>query len=628
MKIIEVYNFDPVGRTVTITEPGFFIEKVTRIINIDDAEIIYDSQDQTRRYKSFSGNVITLSYDTEHMLPTDKLRIEYEATVSSGGSGGGGSGDASAANQATQIAQGTTLITNTGNTATVLGTQSDTFADSTVAGSIASRLRSALSELEDIQDVLGDISDPVVTSTSNGTLSSRLRYVSEKLNNIDLDFDSLLNVTGTTADNAADFTVSGTIASRIRYNSQQLTSIKIGIEDLTSTVGFPSDPAVNSATVNTLMSRLRGIHVTLENTLLSLGTITDVAVTSTTNGTLQARQRGIHVSLDGLSGNVGTTSDVSATSDTGNFSLIAFIKRGLTNWTTFLTRLGSITDAVIDSTTSGSIFSRLRGTQESVELIQGNTQVLQDIVTDGTDATQTNPLVATSLFGYIKGIVGNTNSIFNFFGLRIDAPAATDTDNSGYAAKFKYFLTRLTTLITTLTDGTLRAIGRGGAKGITVAADVTSSNIDANTQAWDVAIKQDLTQGTSATGVTMPAGGAGLLGWLSGIYSRLSNTLVVRQELSVVTPSPNTTILLTANVATAGTTIPAGAKYMYLGFRGTQPLFFTEDGTLPAVSGATTSKFLPQNGFIIEDQVETVPRGASLRFISSAAGTVILQFRS
>ena len=54
----------------------------------------------------------------------------------------------------------------------------------------------------------------------------------------------------------------------------------------------------------------------------------------------------------------------------------------------------------------------------------------------------------------------------------------------------------------TLTGGTAKSIARGGAKGSTTAADVTSTNIDANTQALDVSIKGV----TAAVQVTSPTG--------------------------------------------------------------------------------------------------------------------------
>lgn len=59
----------------------------------------------------------------------------------------------------------------------------------------------------------------------------------------------------------------------------------------------------------------------------------------------------------------------------------------------------------------------------------------------------------------------------------------------------------------TLTGGTARAIARGGAKGTTVAADITSNPVDANTQALHVDGSK-VTQPVSAATLPLPAGAA------------------------------------------------------------------------------------------------------------------------
>jgi hypothetical protein len=82
--------------------------------------------------------------------------------------------------------------------------------------------------------------------------------------------------------------------------------------------------------------------------------------------------------------------------------------------------------------------------------------------------------------------------------------------------------------VAALTDGTQKAVARGGAKGTTVAADVTSTPFDANTQAMDVAVKgtAGMVESTalsaiSATGtagaavtLTIPAPAAGLFNYV------------------------------------------------------------------------------------------------------------------
>jgi hypothetical protein len=46
-----------------------------------------------------------------------------------------------------------------------------------------------------------------------------------------------------------------------------------------------------------------------------------------------------NTSLSNIDSDLGAQADAAATTDTGTFSLIAFIKRGLQNWTTLLTRI-------------------------------------------------------------------------------------------------------------------------------------------------------------------------------------------------------------------------------------------------------------------------------------------------
>jgi hypothetical protein len=64
-------------------------------------------------------------------------------------------------------------------------------------------------------------------------------------------------------------------------------------------------------------------------------------------------------------------------------------------------------------------------------------------------------------------------------------------------------------------------------------------------------------QGQGATGVSQPAGGSGLLGWLSGIYSKLSNTLTIAWS-----GAPNVTVSnfpATQPVSATALPLPANA---------------------------------------------------------------------
>lgn len=95
---------------------------------------------------------------------------------------------------------------------------------------------------------------------------------------------------------------------------------------------------------------------------------------------------------------------------------------------------------------------------------------------------------------------------------------------------------------TTLNPGaggdTIRTIARGSSKTEVVQIDIggeSAENLvvgympvqDGPAEASLTTIATNTAQGTAATGVTMPTGGVGLFGWLSGIYSKLAGTLTV-----------------------------------------------------------------------------------------------------
>ena len=65
-----------------------------------------------------------------------------------------------------------------------------------------------------------------------------------------------------------------------------------------------------------------------------------------------------------------------------------------------------------------------------------------------------------------------------------------------------------------------------------------------------VLLQTDATQGGAGTGITPPTGGTGLLGYLSGIYNRLLNTLTVQDsaaETSLASIATNTSGVATAS---------------------------------------------------------------------------------
>ena len=61
---------------------------------------------------------------------------------------------------------------------------------------------------------------------------------------------------------------------------------------------------------------------------------------STGAGAVDANTQRVTIASDGpLMTSIGAPADAAATTDTGTFSLLAFVKRGLSNWTTLLSRV-------------------------------------------------------------------------------------------------------------------------------------------------------------------------------------------------------------------------------------------------------------------------------------------------
>ncbi|MGL5076821.1 MAG: hypothetical protein ACRDBG_13490, partial [Waterburya sp.] len=313
--------------------------------------------------------------------------------------------------------------------------------------------------------------------------------------------------------------------------------------------------------------------------------------------TLLGRLRGIQLTQESDRGVVGNISDAAATSDTGSFSQMSFIKRALQYWSTLLGVIGNSTDAGVNASTQGGLLARLRGTHASIESISTSSTD-----TSGSIGALTNLPLAQgtdngTLISAVKGTLSRLVNLNTYLGAASDTASTTDTDSTSFAAKFKYFLTRLTVLIELQTNGTQKSIVRSGSKGTAVASDITSTNVDTNTQALDVSIK-----GTST----------------------------IKQEQVAVTVGAPVVVALGVNTASAAGSciIPVGCKYMYIGNRGTQPIFYRISSGGAAAPVVNAAPFISQNGFIIEDQIESIPRGQEIRFISSAASTIIVEFRS
>lgn len=203
------------------------------------------------------------------------------------------------------------------------------------------------------------------------------------------------------------------------------------------------------------------------------------------------------------------------------------------------TRLGDVSDADYSGSGSGSINSILKSIRtkiyatlniralssgtDSVTIQGGNSTAVK---VDGSAVTQPISAAALPLPAGAATESGNLATLTQTTGAAADA-AYAGTGNTTVVGGLKGLYAKLSTAlniraltsatdsVTTVPSGT-QAVSAASLPLPTGAAQ-ESGNLQTVAQA----------QGTSATGVVQLSGGAGVLGWLSGIYQKLSNTLTV-----------------------------------------------------------------------------------------------------
>ena len=147
------------------------------------------------------------------------------------------------------------------------------------------------------------------------------------------------------------------------------------------------------------------------------------------------------------------------------------------------------------------------------------------LLVQGSDGTNARNL-STTTGGILK--VDLSSTAVNSTAIKVDGSATTQpvsgtiTANIGTSGSLA--------LDATLTGGTQKAITRGGAKGSTTAADVTSTSVDANTQALDVSVKGTATVSGTVSVNALPTGtnSIGNIGTVSTVtnLSQLGGTAI------------------------------------------------------------------------------------------------------
>lgn len=120
---------------------------------------------------------------------------------------------------------------------------------------------------------------------------------------------------------------------------------------------------------------------------------------SVSGGATESNQTTGNTSLNNIDTDLGAKNDAVASSDTGTFSLIAFIKRGLQNWTTLLSRLPSALGQTSASNSLGVTLSN-ENVQDLYFIGQAaQTALVNNIIPSTVSAS------GTDLTGYRSGSV-------------------------------------------------------------------------------------------------------------------------------------------------------------------------------------------------------------------------------
>ena len=139
--------------------------------------------------------------------------------------------------------------------------------------------------------------------------------------------------------------------------------------------------------------------------------------------TTEATQLLVKAAVQNIDSNIGAPADAAASSDAGTFSLIALIKRGLSNWTTLLERIPALVGGRIPVDTSGAI-------QLGAGIVSATTQRVT-LASDGPEVTNSTAMVTklTSVDNKIPALVNGRRPVDTDRVVKqlIDAASATVT---------------------------------------------------------------------------------------------------------------------------------------------------------------------------------------------------------
>jgi len=284
-----------------------------------------------------------------------------------------------------------------------------------------------------------------------------------------------------------------------------------------------------TAAVNTAVTTLGGGKslsdiVTAITTANSNIVVTDADLKSMSSA-LNLTETNQLTQLTAVNTALGSTSDTQATSDAGAFSLLAFIKRGLSNWTSLLARVPALGQTVKAASVPVTIASDQGAIPTSLTVagaaLSTANPVPVSVVSLGTTGTgralvTTGWKVVTAATGYAVGDYLD----------QIDEWDATQNPTAYLSTTWRN-ISQNTTLASA---PNLANLTQSIASATSVTVLNPSTNYAAETGGNLATIATNTAQGTAATGVTPAAGGVGLFGWLSSISSYTSHIPTLGQK--------------------------------------------------------------------------------------------------
>ena len=523
--------FDPANRTLDFTStPGFDVRRLMGVSHIRTGQLIYSPIRPALAPANLAGAVVTLSFNTNGMLPGDKLFIEYDDGINDLPPDAATAGRQDAQKLVLQDIRDSiraqrveTIWTDDTGARFIRLDSAGTITWTDVAGNASAPPGAGARPDSDSSTV---VSQSTYRAIAGGTGFAAQDY----LNHIvvtdgdagDLVSNFWLNVTAGTkiaAPSATSITPLAPLPDGASTAARQDTG-NASLAAAVAGIGAPgdADPGFDTApgSILALLRRGLGRWTTLLGRIPALG---PAAAAGSIPVTLPA---------DGqFAASVGLPADGAAASDAGAASLTALAKRALGNWTTLLARVPALVSGRVPVDGSGvtqpvsaAALPLPAGASTSALQATGNTAL--GAPADAAYAGAGSSSIVAALKGIYAALVTATpagSAVIGRVGLDQTTPGTTNgvvvnasalpagaaqdgTDPGSPAvanagAGIRGWLATIAGLLK------LGATTKAASGSVTIATD--QGNLEPG--------------GTAIAAAAMPAGGVGLTGWLSAIWA-------------------------------------------------------------------------------------------------------------